>query len=1160
MPAAQRVIRKLPQKQSEAFDDRPATTHWMLAAWAALVTGVVVWLGGWDDPRLLHNAWCRLATLAGTWALLAWAAAAPRKWLAQRLRLGVAASLTIHTLLAMLLMAANLNFLLTPLKPDVNRVVAIEKVEVPRLVEVTQPSSKPQPMFEKPVPTNQLTQQKTAQQQLQAVAAATPATEPPELASQPIPRSIARREPRSALTHRAEDPGKRSRQAKSATLVAQAPAKVEPDAVKPAATLAKSPRPVQPDRQKLSDTSPAEVQDRTPAPQVAARRPDREKDQPAAAALAKRDRPTPSPARVKNPAPDTAKLAASSPTQRAENQPSQPQRQAVAVETPAVEIPIPVRQADRRRAPTKLDASKLANSKMRPNRQPTPAKATSTPEPSEAVAALAPKSRTREVSSSPAPRVLADSRGGTGSRGDGRNAIDDTAAAPTYNAPFAAAAARRNRSSQTERGPALTPNPASKVARGRASAEAPASSLVALPIPNAQVAGAERPQNTNASSSATLSPQFGNAALGDVTAAKGEATFDTGPLQITRERGSGRGAMGGRLAMTTPETRSGLGPRRATQSATSPTGAASAPAMPVAPTVAKNVQASAAGAASPAEDSRVASGPRETARSSALAELPSPADSASAASIPANQPSRSRATRGGSTQPDQTPGPSIAAATSSPAGGARSPRSALAAIDPVALALITPLAVDLNPSTPKPAPGETSREPTRRTQLPAEPGPGGTGTNVALDPGLPQRIARRQTPVLRMSPSRFANRTEGGQDLPRRRTRKPAPAFAARTGRVDAAPVTDPNDPRPKTEAAIELGLAFLAPLQQEDGSWSLDEFGELPINRNEVASMRADGAATGLVLLAFLGGGYDHFDDKYRATVQRGLDYLIAQQGPRGDIFPERDLPGAQVTRFYSHGIAALALCEAYGMTGDPALRQPAQRALDYIMATQHRTKGGWRYLEGKESDLSVTGWQVMALRSGELAGLRVNPTSYTRVQQFVARCREQDGPQARFRYNPFIAASAPQNKLHGRNPGTVMTSVGMLMSLYFGEKRDAASMQRGADHLLENLPTHGDSPKLATSSTIGNPRRDTYYWYYATQVMFHMGGDYWQRWHEHLHPLLVDQQTQEGPLAGSWNPLLPVPDRWGPQAGRLYVTCLNLLSLEVSYRHLPLYEMTGQ
>src|SRR5690606_37262837 len=147
---------------------------------------------------------------------------------------------------------------------------------------------------------------------------------------------------------------------------------------------------------------------------------------------------------------------------------------------------------------------------------------------------------------------------------------------------------------------------------------------------------------------------------------------------------------------------------------------------------------------------------------------------------------------------------------------------------------------------------------------------------------------------------------------------------------------------------------------------------------------MKAEGAATGMALLAFLGAGYDHFGDKYQHVVDRGLQYLIAQHGERGDIFPERGDATSQL-RFYSPGIAALALCEAYGMTGDPELKEPAQKALDYIMETQQERLNGWRYCEQSSSDLSVTGWQMMALRSGQLAGLRVDPRTYERVEKFV-------------------------------------------------------------------------------------------------------------------------------------------------------------------------------
>jgi hypothetical protein len=86
----------------------------------------------------------------------------------------------------------------------------------------------------------------------------------------------------------------------------------------------------------------------------------------------------------------------------------------------------------------------------------------------------------------------------------------------------------------------------------------------------------------------------------------------------------------------------------------------------------------------------------------------------------------------------------------------------------------------------------------------------------------------------------------------------------------------------------------------------------------------------------------------------------------------------------------------------------------------------------------------------------------------------------------------------------------------------------------------------------------RDTYYWYYATQVLKHAGGEAWEIWNSHLQPLLVRSQEKVGDVRGSWDPYQPVPDRWGPHGGRLYITAMNLLSLEVRYRLLPLYDKT--
>lgn len=345
----------------------------------------------------------------------------------------------------------------------------------------------------------------------------------------------------------------------------------------------------------------------------------------------------------------------------------------------------------------------------------------------------------------------------------------------------------------------------------------------------------------------------------------------------------------------------------------------------------------------------------------------------------------------------------------------------------------------------------------------------------------------------------------------------------------------------PATEEAIERGLAFLSDVQNEDGSWSLQGLG------SEVV-LQSDTAATGLCLLAFQGAGYTHRQHQYADTVSRGLQFLIDNQRTNGDLYRSENELSDRNVAFYSHGISALALSEAYGMTQDPELEPAAQAALDYITATQHRTRGGWRYTPQVSSDTSVSGWMMMALKSGQLSGLQVQQSTYRGIEHWLDLAQSPDRDD-RYRYNPY-APDTPRQR-HGRFPTPTMTAVGMLMRMYGGWQRDTPAMQSAADYLLEYPPQMG---------TPASPQRDAYYWYYATQVMFHMGGDHWKKWNQSLNPVLLESQISDGPYAGSWDPVTPVPDRWSVHAGRLYVTTMNLLNLEVYYRHLPIYEETAE
>ncbi|MFP6751060.1 MAG: prenyltransferase/squalene oxidase repeat-containing protein, partial [Pirellulaceae bacterium] len=340
---------------------------------------------------------------------------------------------------------------------------------------------------------------------------------------------------------------------------------------------------------------------------------------------------------------------------------------------------------------------------------------------------------------------------------------------------------------------------------------------------------------------------------------------------------------------------------------------------------------------------------------------------------------------------------------------------------------------------------------------------------------------------------------------------------------------------------SIELGLAFLARYQKEEGHWSLDQFAHI----DSRPSMVSDSAATGLAVMAFQGAGYTHTQFKYKDALRAAMDYLVKHQDKSGDYYFAQGSEANQVARLYSHAIVTLALCEAYGMTQDPDLRDSVQKGLDFIVEAQHPERGGWRYTPGRESDTSVSGWMVTALESGRRAGLEVPDEALEKATSWLNRAQDPD-QEYLYRYNPFAPDTVQQG--HHRVVSKTMTSVGLLMRLYRGWKVSDPRAIEGAEYLKKHLPSIG--------RTKSGSLRDTYYWYYATQFMFHMGGDYWKAWNDRLYPILLNSQITRGDLAGSWDPRLPVPDRWGPHAGRIYLTTMNLLSLEVHYRYLPLYD----
>ncbi|HEY1066315.1 MAG TPA: prenyltransferase/squalene oxidase repeat-containing protein, partial [Pirellulales bacterium] len=232
-----------------------------------------------------------------------------------------------------------------------------------------------------------------------------------------------------------------------------------------------------------------------------------------------------------------------------------------------------------------------------------------------------------------------------------------------------------------------------------------------------------------------------------------------------------------------------------------------------------------------------------------------------------------------------------------------------------------------------------------------------------------------------------------------------------------------------------------------------------------------------------------------------------------------------------YAHGICSIALCEAYAMTQDRDLRAPAQKAIDYIIYCQN-PGGGWRYEPKQQGDTSVVGWQLMALRSAQMAYLDVPDDAIKRAVKFLDSVAEREPGDryglARYAYQP------------GTGISEVMTAEAMLCRQYTGWKRSEPAMGDAVRWLIsEHLPS-------------GNSGFNVYYFYYGTQVMHHYGGEPWKAWNNRVRDLLVNTQVKRGELEGSWDPR----GQWGNQGGRIFTTSLSLLTLEVYYRHLPLYD----
>jgi hypothetical protein len=352
-----------------------------------------------------------------------------------------------------------------------------------------------------------------------------------------------------------------------------------------------------------------------------------------------------------------------------------------------------------------------------------------------------------------------------------------------------------------------------------------------------------------------------------------------------------------------------------------------------------------------------------------------------------------------------------------------------------------------------------------------------------------------------------------------------APAGSAFNGRVDGKEgLVAAGGGDGQTEGAVHMALDWLARHQEADGTWNARRFAKRCTGASCGGACGEEYvvASTALALLPFLGAGHTFRDGPWKDVVRRGLVALHDRQREDGrfDGGPKRA---------YADALATLAVSEAYGLTKSAPLGEMARKAVGFWVRTQN-DYGGWRYEPGdREGDSSVTGWVAMALASAKKAGVDVPDRTLAHCGGWFRAHTDDDGVVG------YTAMGTGSKSLLG---------VGFLVRVMTGTPPDDPGLAATAARLDTQTPRWPASDTdLGTSFGAADPM----HWYYGAMAAFQRGGTTWKMWNDRLRPLLLDHQEKSGCAAGSWPPV----GETGAKGGRLVVTSLAALTLEVYYRY---------
>ncbi len=314
---------------------------------------------------------------------------------------------------------------------------------------------------------------------------------------------------------------------------------------------------------------------------------------------------------------------------------------------------------------------------------------------------------------------------------------------------------------------------------------------------------------------------------------------------------------------------------------------------------------------------------------------------------------------------------------------------------------------------------------------------------------------------------------------------------------------------RPKVEPAVDRALAYLERQLRPDGTYP-----------------GGHGGSTGIVSIVgmtFLSAGHIPTDPEDGASVRACIDFVLNHQKPTGLLDSGEGGNGPM----YAHSISTLFLSEVSGMVDSERQARIAEAlppALQLILDAQalmknERHAGGWRYRpDSRDSDLSCSGWALMALRSSRLNGAPVPERAFRAATQYIMR-----------NFSPEKGRFGYQNKISHHK---TLTGAGLLCLILTGVSPEAPELLRAGDSILE----------IAQQGQLLSQTHALYGNYYNAQAMFQLGGKHWESYYQWMTQTYLPGQKNNG--------------SWDSGLGPVYGTAMMTLALTVPYRCLPIYQ----